>query len=68
MRCKTPNSQKHRNFLDAIHLIMEDYMEAIGVIAKEAVLIEMIQVQIKSTTVQHQQNKPTKPQLSKLRS
>ena len=43
-------------------------MEAKGVIAKEAVLIEMIQLQIKSTTVQHQQNKPAKPQLFKLRS
>ena len=25
MRCKTPNSQKHSNFLNAIHLIMEGY-------------------------------------------
>ena len=60
---QNPNSQKHSNFLDAIHLIME----VVGVIAKEAVLIGMIQLQVKFTTVQHQQNKHAKPQLSKLR-
>ena len=54
MRCKTPNSQKHSNFLDAFTLSWKTIMEAIGVIAKEAVLIEIIQVQIKSTTVQNQ--------------
>ena len=48
---QNPNSQKHSNFLDAIHLIME----AIGVIAKEAVLIGMIQLQVHNSTTPTEQ-------------